>query len=441
MEEYEYRYRPAPEPARRSPFADSPYECVIPMDDEPAVSAPAAPVKNKKCGAKILAVVAIMLILCIATNIAITCHWQSQKAAMEQAMEEKFAALEQLFKEYRENVSIPLPEEGPLTPAQVYSKNVKAVVAVTCQYKTDYGYGESSGSGFIITADGYVVTNYHVIEGAQQISVQMTEGKALKAQVVGYEPSNDIAVLKVQGENLPIVELGSSDALIVGDQVSAIGNPLGELTSTLTVGYISAKDRVITTDGSVINMLQTDAAINAGNSGGPLFNMYGQVVGIITAKYSNNGSEGASIEGLGFAIPIDDVKGMIEDLMEFGYIKGAYLGVTVRDVNQEGQSYGLPAGAYIEEVVDGLAADKAGLRSGDIITALGGYDVDSLTGLTRALRRFEPGDNVVAVVYRVSTGETLYLKINLGEKPTEQNQGNSNQGGWFDDFFGPIFGD
>lgn len=441
MEEYEYQYQAAPKPARRSPFADSPYECVISMGDEPVVPQEPKQVKHKKCGRKILAVTVLMLALCIVTNLGVSGYWQGQMDAMEQAMEEKFVALEQIYKEHEHNVSAPLPETGPLTPAQVYSKNVKAVVAVTSKYQTNYGYGESSGSGFIITADGYIVTNYHVIEGATQISVQTTEGKAMKAQVVGYEASNDIALLKVDGEDLPFVEMGSSDALIVGDQVSAIGNPLGELTSTLTVGYISAKDRVITTDGSVINMLQTDAAINAGNSGGPLFNMYGQVVGIITAKYSNNGEEGASIEGLGFAIPMDDVKGMLEDLMEFGYIKGAYLGVTVRDVNAEGQSYGLPAGAYIVEVVEGLAADKAGLRSGDIITALGGYDVDSLTGLTRALRRFEPGDNVVAVVYRVSTGETLYIKVNLGEKPTEQNQDNTNQGGWFDDFFGPIFGD
>ena len=182
--------------------------------------------------------------------------------------------------------------DGLYTPQQVYAMNVDAVVAVT-SVGTTTTFGQtskttSSGSGFIVSANGFVVTNYHVIEGGKEIKVITSDSVVHKAMVVGYDETNDVAVLKVEGENFPAVVLGSSDELNVGDQVMAIGNPLGELTSTLTVGYVSAKDRVINTDGTYINMLQTDAAINSGNSGGPLFNLYGEVIGITTAKYTED---------------------------------------------------------------------------------------------------------------------------------------------------------
>ena len=231
--------------------------------------------------------------------------------------------------------------------------------------------------------------------------------------------------------------------------MAAIGNPLGELTATLTVGYISAKDRIVDTDGTVINMLQTDAAINSGNSGGPLFDMNGKVIGITTAKYSGNSQSGATIEGLGFAIPVDDVVGILADLKEFGYVTGAYLGVYVRDVDASAQSYGLPAGAYIEEAIRGYCAQEAGIRAGDIVVNLGGYDVDSVTTLTRVLRRFKAGDSVSVTVYRA--GRQEYITVVLDEKPVQtedtlpeatQPENNQNQNGsifpWFD-FFEPFF--
>lgn len=165
------------------------------------------------------------------------------------------------------------------------------------------------------------------------------------------------------------MSIGNSDDLEVGDQVAAIGNPLGELTSTQTVGYVSAKDRSVNTDGTIINMLQTDAAINSGNSGGPLFNMNGEVVGITTAKYSGSTSSGASIEGIGFAIPINDVMKLVDDLMEYGYITGqAYLGVTINSKDLDASTaaaYGLPVGARVESVTEGSCAQKAGLQAGD----------------------------------------------------------------------------
>ncbi len=438
----EYGYKAVPKPRKKSPFADSPYECVCPMEQGEPRIVESAPVSKPRRGRKIWSYLALSLVVCIVTSILVSSIWQGRMDNMEQAMDEKFAALEQLYSEYKNNISAPLPEEGPLTPSEVYAKNMKAVVTVTCRHRTEFGYGESTGSGFLISADGYVVTNYHVIEGSYQGYVEIMGKKPVEASLVGYDASNDIAVLKVEGENLPYVELGSSDALNVGDQVTVIGNPLGELTSTLTVGYISAKDRIITTDGATINMLQTDAAINAGNSGGPLFNMYGQVVGIITAKYSNNGEEGATIEGLGFAIPIDDVKGMISDLVEYGYITGASLGVMVMDVDAQSQYYGLPAGAYVDSVTPGSAAYKGGVRAGDIITNLGGYDVDSVASLTRALRRFEAGESVSVTVYR--NGRTVYLIVELDEKaaPIQNNyvEEPTVENDWFDDLMDFIFG-
>ncbi len=440
--------------AKASPFADSPYECAFPMDEQPAKPAKA---KKQRSGGgwKALLVVAMVILACCATALGVASYWQNQLNIMEKAMDNKFQALEQLYKE-----TVLTPNQSPaigetMTPGQVYAANVQAVVAVSSRYETKSGYAESFGSGFIITENGYVVTNCHVIDGATTINVITYDNETLPATLVGSDSTNDIALLKVDATDLPYVTVGSSDKLAVGDQVAAIGNPLGELTSSMTVGYISAKDRVVDTDGTVINMLQTDAAINSGNSGGPLFNMQGQVIGITTAKYSGNSSSGASIEGLGFAIPMDDVIGMFEDLMEFGYITGAYLGVYVRDVDTSAQSYGLPAGAYVEEVTTGMAAEEAGILAGDIIINLGGYDVTSVTELTRTLRRFKANDTTTITVYR--NGSRMFLEITLDEKPVENqaeateptqaqpspdspNMPNSgNYDDWYN-FFYPFFG-
>ena len=440
MDNYENEIIPT---TKRSPYADSPYECAYIASQTPKAPKP----EKRRGGLKPVFVVILLAVCCAATAMGITQIWQGRMERMEAAMNEKFAALEQIYNENKQPVtSRPLPNEGPKTPSEVYAENVNAVVAVVARYESGNGYGESTGSGFIISSDGYVVTNYHVIEGSTQVVVITHGNETMAAKVVGYEATNDIALLKVAGENLPYAVLGSSDALIVGEQVMAIGNPLGDLTATLTVGYVSAKDRIIDSEGTVINMLQTDAAINAGNSGGPLFNTSGQVVGVITAKYSGDSGSGVSIEGLGFAIPTDDVAGILADLKEFGYVTGAYLGVSVRDVDSSAQSYGLPAGAYVQEVVRGLAADKAGIRAGDIIVNLGGYDVDSITTLTRTLRRFKAGDTVSVTVYR--GGKQEYLTVVLDEKPvekaedvpqTQQPENNNIFEDWFD-YFAPFFG-
>ena len=313
----------------------------------------------------------------------------------------------------------------PLTAAQIYATYVKATVGITTEINTNV-YGQvvqtaASGSGFVISQDGYIVTNYHVIEDASKITVTFVDGKSYDATLVGGDEENDIAVLKIDAAGLATVVIGSSDNLVVGDQVYAIGNPLGELTFSLTGGYVSALDRNVTmSDGRRMNYIQTDAAINSGNSGGALFDQYGQVVGIVSAKLSNNGDTSeASVEGIGFAIPIDNVWSMITDIMEYGYVTGKpYMGIINTNVSGEAQRYGVPAGAYVLGVVDSSCAAKAGLQEGDIITKLDDTDITSSDDLQNALAEYRAGDTATLTVSR--SGQTQTLTITFDERTDER---------------------
>ena len=327
-----------------------------------------------------------------------------------------------------------------MTPAQVYAQCVNSVVAIN----GTSNQGSSSGSGFILSEDGYVVTNYHVVEGQSKLTVVTSNGSKYSAEYIGGNEANDIAVIKMDAQGMPSVTIGKSSELVVGEQVAAIGNPLGQLASTLTVGYISAKDRIVATDGTQINMLQTDAAINPGNSGGPLFNMKGEVIGITSAKYSGTTNSGATIEGIGFAIPIDDVLEMISDLRDYGYITGGYLGITASDVDPEAaELYGLPSGALVREVISGSCAQKAGMKTQDIIVDVGGHKVTNLNDLSRALNKFKAGETVTIKVYR--SGKEVSLSVVLDERPKELSDSSTNQqettpsqpsvGGSIDDWF------
>ena len=312
---------------------------------------------------------------------------------------------------------------GTKSPAQVYAENVNTVVMVYCEIMPAQGLqiatGYSSGSGFVISDDGYVVTNAHVVDGATNIFVTLYDNTEYRAQLVGADTVNDVALLKIDAVGLDYAVIGRSGDLIVGDQVAAIGNPLGELTSTLTVGYVSAMERDVSTDGTTINMLQTDAAINSGNSGGPLFNMNGEVVGITTAKYSGTTESGAVIEGIGFAIPIDDVYDILFDLKQYGYITGAYLGVLVSDMDPAQADYfGLPVGVYVQEATPGFCAEAAGVQAKDIIVALGEFEVSTLSELTRTLRNFSAGETTTITVFR--SGQKMVLDITLDAKPNDQ---------------------
>ena len=316
-----------------------------------------------------------------------------------------------------------------LTPEEIYAANLGAAVGVNGDVTTNaWGYtvrNAVSGSGFVISSNAtssYIVTNYHVIKNVQDIKVFFANGDSYDATLVGGEEDNDIAVLRIEVGNLQTVTLGDSDALNVGENVYAIGNPLGELTFTFTGGYVSAKDRSVTmSDGTVMNMLQTDTAINNGNSGGPLFNEYGQVIGIVSAKLSSSSSSEASVEGLGFAIPINDVRDMVVSIMEHGYVTGKpNVGVLLDDVPQAAQQYGVPAGAEVLAILDGSGADNGGLQVGDIITAVNGTEVSGSSDLQSAVSEFSAGDTVTLSIYR--NGETTTVDVTLDEENTERNQ-------------------
>lgn len=307
--------------------------------------------------------------------------------------------------------------------------------------------GSVSGSGFVISEDGYILTNYHVVEdaytGGYEVKVMFYDGSTYTAEIKGFDRNNDIAVLKIDATGLDAAELGSSDSLFVGDTVYAVGNPLGELSYSMTSGMVSATDRLITTEEGTMTMFQIDAAVNEGNSGGPVYNTSGQVVGVVTAKSNEDGTE-----GLGFAIPIDDAVRIANDVIsgersldaETG---DAYLGITPADVDSmAAQYYGFPEGAYVRSVTEGSAADNAGIKVGDIITQLDGYDIGSSDELRQELLFHSAGETVDIVVWR--SGEYLTLSITFDAKPAENTDSGSQgayqqpvepSGGWQDGGF------
>ena len=394
---------------------------------------PGAPVKPKeqqkgKVWKKLVAAVLVLAVVAAGCGISVSVassHWQEQFRLLSKRFDERLDVLRQEMDQQNEEPGVPGGElEAPgeaLTASEIYQQNVNSVLAITCKVRSTNNFGQiteyaSSGTGFVLTEDGYIATNHHVIDGATKITVTCFDGTSFTAKLIGSDATNDVALLKAEVTGLDPVTIGSSSAMQVGDHVVAIGNALGELSSSLTVGYVSGMDRDVSTDGSVINMIQTDAAINSGNSGGPLFNARGEVIGITTAKYSGTTSSGASIEGISFAIPMDDVIGMLEDLKEFGYIRSAYLGVMVREMDPAiTELYNLPLGVYVEEVTFGSCAEKADVRAKDIIIGLGGYEIEGMNDLSRALRAYHGGETVTITVWR--SGQEVILEITLDVKP------------------------
>ncbi|MBQ3086272.1 MAG: serine protease [Clostridia bacterium] len=303
--------------------------------------------------------------------------------------------------------------------SDIYKQNVNAVVNITAVgYKTiNYGFFfgsqtqefTSSGTGFFITEDGYILTNYHVVEETEKITVTDYEGNEYTATLIGFEESNDIAVLKISG-TFQAVQIGSSETLEVGDTLLIIGNALGELQYTLTQGVVSYLERAVTTEtGDVINMFQTDAAINSGNSGGPVFNSKGEAVGIASAKYASS-----SIEGLGFCIPVDDVKSMISDIINVGYVTGKpSLGVSL--YTNSGRNSGLPVGCYVVAVGSGSACHKAGIVEGDVITAIAGETVRDTDDVAKILSDYKAGDSITLTVYSVDARSSFNVTATLDE--------------------------
>ncbi|MBR2044205.1 MAG: trypsin-like peptidase domain-containing protein [Clostridia bacterium] len=335
-----------------------------------------------------------------------------------------------------------------MTPAEIYAANVNSTVGITTSVTTNYfGYqttSAASGSGFILTNDGYIVTNHHVIEGANAIKVTTFSGQSYDATLIGYDQSNDLAVIKIEATDLKGVVLGDSDNMNVGDSVVAIGNPLGELTFSLTSGTVSALDREVTmSNGISMDLIQTDCAINSGNSGGALFNMYGEVIGITNAKYSSGNSSEASIDNIGFAIPMNNVKELIKSIVETGYIEKPYIGVSVADVGSENQNYGIPKGAAVRTVTEGGPAAKAGIKVNDIITKVNGNNISGSDDLKDIVADASAGDTLTLAVYR--QGQTLEIKVTVevqrqsalagaNANSNENQQGNDNQGSFFNPF-------
>ena len=330
-----------------------------------------------------------------------------------------------------------------LTGAEVYAANVNSTVGIVTSLVTTNFWGQqttgaAAGSGFIFSDDGYILTNYHVVKGATSITVSTYDGTKYDAQLIGYDESNDVAVLKIDATGLTPVVIGDSDKLNVGDSVVAIGNPLGELTFSLTAGLVSAKDREVTLSNSLtMDLIQTDCAINSGNSGGALFNLYGEVIGITNAKYSSSSSSStASIDNIGFAIPINHVLSIVKSIIEKGYISKPYVGVSVSDVNQQTQLYGIPAGAAVQAVSDDSPAAKAGLQAGDVITRVNGTEITGSSDLVSLVSEAAIGDTLTMTVYR--QGSTIELTVTVGEQvqsalaneQTQQAASDSQSGGW-----------
>lgn len=268
---------------------------------------------------------------------------------------------------------------------------------------------QGAGSGVIISKDGYIVTNNHVVSGATSLKVTTTDGTEYDASVVGKDSHTDLAVIKVDANNLQAATLGDSDILQVGDPAIAIGNPLGELGGTVTTGIISATDRQITIDDETMTLLQTDAAINPGNSGGGLFNADGNLIGIVNAKESSTG-----IEGLGFAIPITPAQDIITELMQNGSVTSRpALNVSLYDYtsNNQGQYSKYEDGCYIVQIVKNGAADKAGLKQNDRILSFDGEQIQATSDVKNVLKKHKIGDTVKMVVERDSKKVTVEITL------------------------------
>ncbi len=276
---------------------------------------------------------------------------------------------------------------------------------------------EGAGSGIVYSSNGYIVTNNHVIDGATTITVTMHDGTSYPAELIATDSKTDVAILKIDKEDCIPVILGDSDTLVVGEAAIAVGNPLGQLGGTVTNGIISALDREITLDGRTRNLLQTNAAINPGNSGGGLFNANGELIGLVVAK-----SSGEDVEGLGFAIPVNDVKEVVEELLTNGYVSGRpALGVSVVSITsyQQALSYGVSKyGVFIAEVQSGSAAEKAGLQANDYIVSVDDIAIESYDDLAAILDEHQVGDTIRMQIQR--DRQLLEVEVTLQENTNQQ---------------------
>ena len=319
-----------------------------------------------------------------------------------------------------------------MTMSEVYASNVNSVVSINVSATSTNYFGQTvqtaaSGTGFLITEDGYILTNHHVVSDASSVEVTLYNGESYDAKVIGSDEDYDIAVLKIDVTGATPVVLGNSSKLAIGESVAAVGNPLGELTFSMTEGIVSCVNRAINVDGTPFNMIQVDCSINPGNSGGPLFNSYGEVVGIVSAKYSSYSN--TTVEGIGFAIPINDVVSLVKDIMTNGYVTNkAYMGITPQTMTaQMAQQYryDVTEGVFVCSVDPDSAAAKAGLKLGDVITKMDDKDIASYEDLVAAKKSYSAGDTVTLTVYR--EGKTIEVELTFDAVPESAETSNSDQ--------------
>ena len=443
--QYEYHYNYRPNYSNPVPAA----EPVIEFTEKKR------PKRGKRIVASLLAAVLLM-----GTSFGAGWFIHERKDTEEETTESTNLTVSERPKTEVDTVSVTGSKK--LSYSEIYAANVNSCVSINVSSIGYNFFGQavqsaSSGSGFIITSNGYIVTNYHVISGGTSVSVTLGDGTVYDAQVIGGEEDYDIAVLKVDpGEReLQAVVLGESRDLLVGEEILTIGNPLGELTFSMSEGIVSCLDREINVDGTPFNMIQITAAVNSGNSGGPLFNLYGEVVGIVSAKYSSSAS-GTSVEGLGFAIPMDDVLAMIHDIMENGRVTTRpYLGIMAAYDSQSSLS-GVKSGVYIQSVMEGGPADRAGLRAGDVITMIGVATITNRDDISTLSKNYKAGDTVTVTYVRERQVFTTELTFgSTADAPEEEPQpeqqtpggypgygypGYPGYGGDMDDFFDYFFG-
>ncbi len=307
--------------------------------------------------------------------------------------------------------------ENALSLQEIYQRVIGSVVSIS----TVSASGTSSGTGIIMSQDGYIITNHHVISGALLISVLTSGDEEYEAALVGSDEMSDLAVLKIDARRLSAAEFGDSSRLRVGDSVVAIGDPLGvQLRGTMTNGIISAINRDLTVGDRTMTLVQTNAALNNGNSGGPLINCYGQVIGINTVKMSSYYASSASVEGLGFAIPISVAKPIIDELIENGYVAGRpAIGISGDSLPSYYRTYyRLPEGVYVTAVSDGSDAQASGIREGDIVTAINGQRITTVDELNTVKNQYSAGDEVTLTIYR--SGAYYDVAVTLIDQATGQ---------------------
>lgn len=314
-----------------------------------------------------------------------------------------------------------------LSIKEIAAKASPSVVEINIEGQTT-GYGffggtyttQAAGSGVIISKDGYIITNNHVVEGATSITVKTSDGTEYAATLVGTDSKSDIGVIKVEADNLTPATIGDSSTISVGDTAVVIGNPLGTLGGTVTDGIISATDREISINNETMNLIQTNAAINSGNSGGGMFDANGNLIGIVNAKDSGTTSSGTTIEGLGFAIPINDAMNIAKQLIESGQVTDRpTIGVTLQTITKDYGNY--KAGLYIADVSKGSGAEAAGLQPGDQIVGADGTEIASYTELSKILRNKHVGDILTLTIVR--DGEQMDVDVTLTGALTEIAKG------------------